>query len=181
MPFSLLTLLLAQTFFTWTDKKGIEHYTDDRSSIPKGATVTQTQGDELNTIEDTSKPLAPAALKPAAPQEETAKERRKREETWRTAFRAARNRVADLEVEVETERKQVEEINGLPVTGRISCRSSVANYGIPGRRIATGCSPQDSSPERLARNRAQLQRAKDELSDLERRAADDAVPLEWRH
>ena len=180
MPFSVIALLLAQTFFTWTDKSGVEHFTDDRSSIPKGEKITQTEGDELNTIVDTTKP-APAAAKPVTPAEETAQERRQREEAWRTAFRAARNRVTDIEVEVETERKQVEEINGLPVTGRISCRSSVAVYGVPGRIASGSCSSRSGSSERLARNRALLQRAKDELSDLERRAADDAVPLEWRH
>jgi hypothetical protein len=34
--------------------------------------------------------------------------------------------------------------------------------------------------ERLARNRRALDRAKDDLKDLERRAANEAVPLEWR-
>ena len=118
MSFTLVALLLAQTFFTWTDKSGVEHYTDDRSSIPKGAKITQTEGDELNTIEDTTRPVAPTQVRPVAAREESAQERRQREDAWRTAFRSARNRVADLEVEIETERKQVEEINGLPVTGR---------------------------------------------------------------
>ena len=123
---------------------------------------------------------APAPQRDPAASEESAHERRQREDSWRTAFRAARNKVTDLEVEVETERKQVEEINGLPVTGRISCRS-IAVYGAPYQRTS-GCYPMGSgNRQHLERNRALLQRAKDELNDLQRRAADNSVPLEWRH
>lgn len=178
---SLVAMLLAQTFFTWTDKAGVEHFTDDRSSIPKGAKITETSGDEISTLE--VKATKPQRVDPhVIAVEESATEKRQRENSWREAFRAARNRVADLEAEVESQRKQVEEINGLPVTGRISCRT-VRNqvYGAPGYQVGGGCYPRvDRSHADLENNRRLLQRAKDELTELERRASFDAVPLEWR-
>jgi len=186
---SLVAMLLAQTFFTWTDKAGVEHYTDDRSSIPKGAKISETRGEEISTIE--VKGNAPHPVEPRAQiamvEEETTTQRRQREDSWREAFRTARNKLADLEAEVESERKQVEEVSGLPITGRISCRRGFV--GVPGQvpvyGVNTGgCYPGrdnfDHSRQRLEKNRRLLQRAKDDLADLERRAASDSIPLEWR-
>ena len=185
---TLVAMLLAQTFFTWTDKSGVEHYTDDRASIPRGAKIKETGGEEISTIEvrDSTPRVTPRA-QVAVVEEESATEKRRREDAWREAFRTARNKVADLEADVESERKQVEEVNGLPVTGRISCRRTFV--GVPGQVPVygvntAGCSPGrdnfEHSRERLEKNRRLLVRAKDDLADLERRAANDSIPLEWR-
>ncbi|MFO0596710.1 MAG: DUF4124 domain-containing protein [Myxococcaceae bacterium] len=40
----LLALLLGQTIYEWVDSKGESHFTDDQSSIPKGAKVRTTSG-----------------------------------------------------------------------------------------------------------------------------------------
>jgi len=53
-------------------------------------------------------------------------------------------------------------------------------FGVPGQTFGH-CSPTtDRSRAHLENNRRLLQRAKDELADLERCASFDAIPLEWR-
>lgn len=46
----LVALVLSQTVYVWTDSKGVEHFTDDRSSIPRDAKVRTTAGNELNIV-----------------------------------------------------------------------------------------------------------------------------------
>lgn len=46
----LVALVLSQTVYVWTDAKGVEHFTDDQSTIPKGAKVRTTEGTELNVV-----------------------------------------------------------------------------------------------------------------------------------
>lgn len=46
----LVALVLSQTVYVWTDAKGVEHFTDDQSTIPKGAKVRTTAGNDLNVV-----------------------------------------------------------------------------------------------------------------------------------
>lgn len=46
----LVALLLSQTIYVWTDAKGVDHFTDDQSTIPKGAKVRTTAGNDLNVV-----------------------------------------------------------------------------------------------------------------------------------
>lgn len=46
----VLTLLVGQTIYVWTDKSGEDHYTDDLSSIPKGVKVRTTEGEPIDMI-----------------------------------------------------------------------------------------------------------------------------------
>jgi hypothetical protein len=57
----LVTALLGQTMYEWTDSRGEVHFTDDKSSIPKGAKVKTTEGEELTTIDA---PPMPTTSKP---------------------------------------------------------------------------------------------------------------------
>ena len=52
------TAAAAQTMYRWTDKNGEVHYTDDRSTVPAGAKLETTEGEEL-MIEP---PRPPAAI-----------------------------------------------------------------------------------------------------------------------
>lgn len=47
----LVALVLSQTVYVWTDAKGVDHFTDDQSTIPKGVKVRTTAGTELNVVE----------------------------------------------------------------------------------------------------------------------------------
>ncbi len=40
----------AQTIYRWTDKKGEVHYTDEVSTVPKGAKLETTEGEELMVV-----------------------------------------------------------------------------------------------------------------------------------
>ncbi len=182
MSWSPLALILAQAVFVWVDKAGVEHYTNDRSSIPRGAKVTQTEGDEISTIEVGAPSPGPQAAPAVPPQanEESPAERRNREDAWRSAFRAARTAIVEIEAEVEAERKQVEEVNGMPVTGSTVCRPNFRAgrqvYGLP-----QTCRPDNQrGRQQLEKNRRRLERAKEDLASLQRRAANESVPLEWR-
>jgi hypothetical protein len=237
----LIALLVTQaTIYAWTDKAGVEHFTDDLSTIPKGVKVRTTDGADISLMVVTDKdgkkeekPAAPApvVVAPAGPEAPSAAE-----QTWRQLFRAARNKVTVLEEEIEADRLKVEEVSGLPMSFGFNCGYGGGFYGggfYPGGRVvapinSTGVavtvtgqpmpnvnvggtvtgttviapprfvgSPYPSyaygapcgfafSPEyamirdRLDRNRRELPRAREELADLERRAANDAVPLHWR-
>lgn len=55
----LVAALLGQTIYTWTDKNGEEHYTDDPSSIPKGVKAKTMAPGEVETVVSSDEP-APA-------------------------------------------------------------------------------------------------------------------------
>lgn len=55
----LVAALLGQTIYTWTDKNGEEHYTDDPSSIPKGMKPKTMAPGEVETVVASDDP-APA-------------------------------------------------------------------------------------------------------------------------
>lgn len=123
----LLVLVVQAQVYSWTDKAGVEHYTDALTSIPRGVKVRTTEGDEISRIDsDPKKLVARPAVKsePAAPSTS--------EETWRRLFREARTRVTVLEEEIEADRKKVEEVNGLPVTARFNCQT---NFFVPAQQL----------------------------------------------
>ncbi|PZR07060.1 MAG: hypothetical protein DI536_28810 [Archangium gephyra] len=202
---TLLTAwLLAQaTIYSWTDKKGVEHFTDDLSTIPKGVKVRTTEGAVVSRIESdvvVNKPVVTQQAKPA-PDTSLASEQQ-----WRSLFRAAYRRVSDLEEDIERDRKQVEEVNGMPIRAGFTCAQGwwgSAGYGstlmVNGGGLSASTGPTITTlptvapcyyslnpeyervRERLASNRRELLRAKADLDELERRASFAAVPREWRH
>jgi hypothetical protein len=139
----LLALLVTQaTVYAWTDKAGVEHFTDDLSTIPKGAKVRTTDGadisyvlaDEPKAPADTARATAPAPAPVQAPVETGPAAPSAAEQTWRELFRAARNKVIRLEEEIEADRVKVEEVNGLPVSFGFNCGygGSYGGYLYPG-------------------------------------------------
>lgn len=133
----LVALLVTQaTVYAWTDKAGVEHFTDDLASIPKGVKVRTTEGAEIGVVKSDdpkpdpkSKPLeqpvaAPVEPGPAAPSDA--------EQRWRALFRAARNKVTVLEEEIEADRVKVEEVNGLPLRAGFNCGYGYGGFTYPG-------------------------------------------------
>jgi hypothetical protein len=133
----LLAALLAQaTVYSWTDKAGVEHFTDDLSSIPRGVKVRTTEGAEISRVEsDSAKNPRPAvvAVQPSQPAVPSTSE-----QAWRQLFRTARTRVTELEDEIESDRKKVEEVNGLPVRAGFTCGGNAGFYSGP--FVTTGTS-----------------------------------------
>lgn len=61
------TALLGQTVYEWTDAQGEAHYTDDLSSIPKGAKVRTTEGADISVVTPAAKGGRDAGVRPAGP------------------------------------------------------------------------------------------------------------------
>jgi hypothetical protein len=172
------TLAFGQAIYTWVDQDGETHFTDDPSTAPKGVKLRTTEGREISSMSmgvraadggTVAPKKAPAG--PSAPDDS--------EVRWRKLFREARAKIATLEEEIERDRKQVEEINGMPVTGTYTCyarQTTGTRYVIP-----CGSNAEHTRiKERLGTNRSALERARVELDDLERRASVAGVPREWR-
>jgi hypothetical protein len=202
---SLVVLILlstsasAQAVYRWVDSEGITHYTDSPGSIPKGVTVFATDGEPISELGHVApvpakpaQPVPPAQPPVAEPSVPTGAE-----QYWRAQFRAAKEKIHTIEDEITADRRRVEEVGGLPVGTRYSCYPGSTTYigGVAqplvgpfpgggylrgGNCISTINPEYDRARERLERNRKTLERAKEELSDLERRASFEAVPNEWR-
>lgn len=53
-----VTLLVLSQIYRWTDSRGELHYTDDRSTIPRGAKVQTTDGEDLTVVPRANPPRA---------------------------------------------------------------------------------------------------------------------------
>jgi hypothetical protein len=185
-------LCLAQTVYEWTDKSGEVHYTDDKSSIPKGAKVRTTDGAALAEVSSDTPPpkpqpsepqptvqMGPPGIKgPSGPSDA--------EQYWRGEYRRVRENIRRLEDEIEVDKRKVEDPSGLPVnhmqcgimpggtfTGAVPVTGQMGCYYLPNPEY-------QRTKDRLETDKRALKRAKDELNELDRRAANDAIPLEWR-
>jgi hypothetical protein len=196
----------AQTIYRWKDARGTLHYTDDPSTAPKGVKVETTEGDELNSV-TTSKDEAAAPAKKVAQQqqqqtsvvpvppppggeayEEAAEvEVESTEQYWRTSFREAREKIRSLEDQIATDEKKLGDPTGAGIAAVNACGGVIGGgrrggyYGpYPYGYCDAMLAEYQRARERLAENRIGLARAKEDLTELERRAANAAVPLEWR-
>ena len=130
------------------------------------------------------------------------------EQYWRGQFRTAKEKIKQLEDEIAADRFRTEDPSGLPVGLTYSCapgyfyvapaygsqivigpngvRAYLGQVGQGGyvntfnNCIQTINPEHDRAKGRLVANRRALERAKEDLHELERRASFDAVPLEWR-
>ncbi len=175
----------AQQVYQWTDKAGEVHYTDDKSTIPKGAKVRTTSGEALAEVSGDPAPPPPAAPAATAAPAKGPPAPTDAEQYWRGEYRRARENIRRLEDEIAVDNRKVEDPTGLPLN-HMQC--GLAATGFVGGTPVTGqmgCyylpNPEyQRTRDRLETNKRALKRAKDELNELDRRAANDAVPLEWR-
>jgi hypothetical protein len=197
--FALLFLVAAgpagEEVYTWTDASGVAHYTNDPAAIP------QRYRDKARTLEghpvgapeappkeppSDAKPSAaeeapkPVAKAPAERAEETFEESAPPplspsaaetldEAGWRKRFQRSNERVRRAELALERDKEQLQ---------RVSNQESYMVVDAYGRTMTAGRTSalrmQVTEDERV------LNEARDSLQDLERVAAREAIPLEWR-
>ena len=184
----------ADDVYVWTDASGETHYTNDIASIPERSkrTVRKLEGTPEAIAPrsaipgvDLEKPKppepgpAPDAKKPASDQppppqpiEEAIQAPREdekvSEEQWRTMFRKANERVKRAERKTERTREALSKLPGQDLT----------SYDYAGNIVVD--SRYQSLKVQLEEDEYALNTAREELHDLERAAAREAIPLEWR-
>ncbi len=155
MKLCLLTLMLLAQTWEWTDAQGVTHFTDDRSTIPKGAQAKQTEGDDISEV---AAPAMPRVVKPVSS---------KRSGVDRCA--QGKKRVDQLEVQVaQAERTQFlseaayrNDCGALMSADRVDCQALMPRFR-PSRRPA----PAPTSPS-LERLKSDLEKARDELRKVQ--------------
>lgn len=128
------SMALAQVY-TWTDKDGVTHFTDNPGSVPANVKAKTTEGAEISTVtlqKEEPRPVAKTTAPANTPVVVEADPNRPERE-WRAAFREANERIARLQDEIEVDRKKVEDVNGLPVAARYQCL-----YGYGGGWVVPG-------------------------------------------
>ncbi|HVP59443.1 MAG TPA: hypothetical protein VMT11_02685 [Myxococcaceae bacterium] len=187
----------ADDVYVWTDSSGEAHYTNDVASIPERArrTARKLEGQTPDAVaprgaipgvevdRSTTKPPepdAPEARKPPGdpqppppqPIEETLQvpreDQKLSEEQWRTMFRKANERVTRAERKTQRTREALAKLPGQDLT----------SYDVAGNVVVD--SRYQSLKVQLEEDEFQLGAAREELHDLERAAAREAIPLEWR-
>ncbi len=146
---------------------------------------------------------------PVPPPPSTANQRDDEEDYWRNEFARAKDKIKSIETDVAIDERRLGDPSSIardyscagayagydPNAG--SGRQHLGPYGnagspVPGNTVQV---PPSIAPrygylpyycdfarvrDRLEANKAALARAREEMTDLERRAANAAVPLEWR-
>jgi len=186
----------ADDVYVWTDASGETHYTNDTASIPEKSrrTVRKLEGETAAeprgataSAGDASKPAKPAGegastgprpsgepLQPPPPEaiEETLHAPRAdeqvSEEQWRSLFRKATERVKRAERKAQRSREELARLPGQDITTYDAAGNVVVESRYQSARI------------QLDEDEYQLEVAREQLHDLERAAAREAVPLEWR-
>ncbi|MDP3232283.1 MAG: DUF4124 domain-containing protein [Myxococcales bacterium] len=134
--------LASAQVYTWTDKDGVAHFTDNPNSVPAHVKAKVTTGDDISTVSlPELKPVAVVIAAPAlgAPVPVLAEDPNRAEREWRAAFRDVNERIARLEDEIEADRKQVEDLNGLPVSARYQCLTGYGfGWGAPVLGVVQG-------------------------------------------
>ncbi len=187
----------ADDVYVWTDSSGEAHYTNDIASIPEKArrTVRKLEGGTPDAVAPRSaipgvevdrpgakpgEPEPPEGKRPPAdpqppppqPIEETIRAPREdekvTEEQWRTMFRKANEKVKRAERKTQRTREALAKLPGQDLT----------SYDYAGNVVVD--SRYTSLKVQLEEDEYALGAAREELQDLERAAAREAIPLEWR-
>lgn len=182
----------ADDVYVWVDGSGETHYTNDIASIPEKSrrTVRKLEGppeavaprsaipgvelEKPAAKEPEPPPKQPAAEQPPPPQpiEESVQvprdDEKVSEEQWRNMFRKANERVRRAERKTQRTREALAKLPGQDLT----------SYDYAGNIVVD--SRYQSLKVQLEEDEFALNSAREELHDLERAAAREAVPLEWR-
>lgn len=186
----------ADDVYVWTDASGETHYTNDVASIPEKARRTArkldneppaviprsavnpevTSTDPKAGGDDSSKgqrPGSDAQPPPPEPIEATIhaprEDEKVTEDQWRTMFRKANDKVHRSERKVQRTRDSISRLPGQDFT---------TTYDQAGNLVMD--SRYQTLKLELQEDEYQLNVAQEEQHDLERAAAREAIPLEWR-
>jgi hypothetical protein len=183
--------------YSWTDASGVAHYTNDAAAIPqryrdqartldghpvgapepppKEATVDM----KLPGTSEASKPVAatPPAVRVEEPPEESAPPpplspsdaEALNEAGWRKRFQRSNERVRRAELALERDKTQLQ---------GVASQEGYMVVDAYGRTMTAGRST--ALKMQVAEDERVLNDARDSLQDLERVAAREAIPLEWR-
>ena len=189
------TAVRADDVYVWTDSSGEVHYTNDIASIPEKAkrTIRKLEGTSDSSSSESAFPGIPAekpkvgesqptaeAKKPDAPEqppppqpiEEVIRaprdDEKVSEEQWRSLFRKSNERVRRAERKAERTREAFAKLPGMDLT----------SYDYAGNVVVD--SRYQTLKLQLEEDEYQLNTAREEHHDLERAAAREAIPLEWR-
>jgi hypothetical protein len=195
---TLLVLLAAgpagEDIYTWTDSAGTAHYTNDPNTIP------QAYRDKARTLEGQPVPSADAPAKspantdaeempkvvipkpvdrssdgfeesaPPPPAPTASAAAALDEAAWRKLFLKTNERVRRAELNLARDQEQL---------SRVSNEEGYLVVDAYGRTMSAGRST--ALRMQVAEDERVLNEARDALSELERAAALQAIPLEWRH
>jgi hypothetical protein len=179
------TAARAEDVYVWTDASGETHYTNDVASIPEKArrSARKLENDPPTVVpRNDPKPPGNEPPKgqpigeqppPPAPIEETIhaprEDEKVTEDQWRTMFRKANEKVHRAERKALRTRESLSRLPGQDVT---TTYDQSGNLVMDSRYV--------SLKTQLQEDDYQLNVAQEELHDLERAAAREAIPLEWR-
>jgi len=183
----------ADDVYVWTDGTGETHYTNDIASIPEKSrrTVRKLEGQPEAVAPRSAIPGVeldkPAAKEPEPPPKQAAApeqppppqpieeairaprdDEKVNEEQWRDMFRKSNERVRRAERKAQRTRDALAKLPGQDLT----------SYDYAGNIVVD--SRYQSLRVQLEEDEFQLNAAREELHDLERAAAREAIPLEWR-
>ena len=179
---AVLLLLAAgpadEAIYTWTDAEGVAHYTNDPNTVPRRYRdkAHALDGQALPAEGQAKAPAASLEAKPPTPEETAprppplpASGAQLDENAWRKLFQRANERVRRAELNLARDRDAL---------NRVSNEEGYLVVDPYGRTMtagrATAVRLQVSEDERV------LREAREGLQDLERAAAREAIPLEWR-
>lgn len=161
----LVAALLGQTVYTWTDKNGEEHFTDDPSSIPKGVKAKTMQPGEVETVRSSDEPspsptaAAPLAAAPLAAADAGAPDAGLPEDTCEKARKAIAQAQAALDAAKKaavtpSQRNCQEALNTLGPMGYAQCMNRSPDAKEGERQVASAQRRLDDAKDDLRRAQA---------------------------
>ncbi|MHB8877185.1 MAG: DUF4124 domain-containing protein [Myxococcaceae bacterium] len=169
----------AQSIYQWTDADGGMHFTDDPGSIPqKYRARSQTlSGPELGVVqvktgEDAEDPKAVPATAPAPTpsySEQREAEQLALERHWRGAFRAAYQKIEQLESSIKAGQKRLDD----PAASGLMTFNAYTGQQVQSPEL-------ELLRERVRRSEVDLKHAREDLENLDRDASRHSIPREWR-
>ncbi|HVE82419.1 MAG TPA: DUF4124 domain-containing protein [Myxococcales bacterium] len=171
--------------YRWVDPDGSIHYSDSPASAPKNAKVEVTTGNDI-TVEGSGRVSATGGWEeppkneprqPPPPQQAAAQPNDGTDEmTVRQSFRNAKQRISDLQQQIEDQKKLVESAEAGNSSAAM-CRGSRDQCFAYAEQQRSN---RDEARRRLTRLESDLRTAKSYLDDLERWASSKAIPRAWR-